>query len=261
MYVTYKTTNVITGEYYIGSHKTDNPNDDYLGSGRMLRKSIKEYGIEAHKKEVIATFDNREESIALEHTLIKEKRNHDSLCINMNNGGSSFDYINENLHFDMAYFGSFASHDFAKKQRIDNINNYYKNPNKCLQCGNDISYEKKSTNKFCSSFCAAKYNNYKRNVLNGKIIFCEKCGTQLSFMSGKRKFNLCRNCYIELIKNKEIQIDIKKRNVKCEKKKLLLKEKSDIIEKHNKGLSYRKIGEIYGVSGNYIKDLLKGRLE
>ena len=42
---------------------------------------------------------------------------------------------------------------------------------------------------------------------------------------------------------------------------MLLENKDDINSKHINGMSYRKIGAIYGVSGNYIKDFIKGRIK
>ena len=40
----YKTTNLINGKYYIGMHSTDNLEDVYIGSGKRLWFSIKNYG-------------------------------------------------------------------------------------------------------------------------------------------------------------------------------------------------------------------------
>lgn len=48
------------------------------------------------------------------------------------------------------------AHQVLKFQRIDQYN---KNPKRCLNCNNAIEYKKKSTNKFCNSSCAAIYNN------------------------------------------------------------------------------------------------------
>jgi len=38
---------------------------------------------------------------------------------------------------------------------------YYENPKLCKECFCAISYDKKNTNLFCSSSCAASFNNKK----------------------------------------------------------------------------------------------------
>lgn len=81
MFITYKITNTITSQYYIGSHKTDNINDGYMGSGKLIRDSIKKYGIENHRKEILAVFDNRKDSVDLEHKLVKQKKHIQNKCL------------------------------------------------------------------------------------------------------------------------------------------------------------------------------------
>lgn len=54
----YKTTNLCNGKYYIGQHRTNNVNDDYLGSGIILKDAIKKYGKNNFKKEILFIFDN-----------------------------------------------------------------------------------------------------------------------------------------------------------------------------------------------------------
>ena len=57
----YKTTNLINGKIYIGKYKGNRKN--YLGSGVILKKAIKKYGIENFTREIIE--DNIEDSQVL----------------------------------------------------------------------------------------------------------------------------------------------------------------------------------------------------
>lgn len=55
-YIVYVTTNNLNGKIYVGSHATNNLDDGYLGSGKVLKQAIKKYGRESFSREVIATF-------------------------------------------------------------------------------------------------------------------------------------------------------------------------------------------------------------
>ena len=68
--VIYKTTNTINGKWYIGKNKGNNEN--YLGSGKILNKSIKKYGKENFSKEILAYAHSREELNHLEKKYIAE---------------------------------------------------------------------------------------------------------------------------------------------------------------------------------------------
>ena len=43
-WIIYKTTCITNNKIYIGQHKTDNINDGYIGSGKLISSAIKKYG-------------------------------------------------------------------------------------------------------------------------------------------------------------------------------------------------------------------------
>ncbi len=96
-YTVYRTQNIVNGRYYFGVHKTKNPYDGYLGSGKILKRAITKYGERAFIKNICFIFANAEEAFAKEFEMIETYRA-DPLCYNLRQGGSGgFDYINQNV--------------------------------------------------------------------------------------------------------------------------------------------------------------------
>ena len=79
----YKTTCLITGRYYYGMHSTDDLEDNYLGSGKILGYSIKKYGKESHIREVFETLPDRKSLVLREAEIVDKGKLNDPLCINL----------------------------------------------------------------------------------------------------------------------------------------------------------------------------------
>jgi len=69
-YTIYKITNIINEKIYIGVHKTDNLNDNYYGSGKILQQAIQKYGIENFKKEILYLCDSENDMYELEELIV-----------------------------------------------------------------------------------------------------------------------------------------------------------------------------------------------
>lgn len=95
-YTVYKTTNNINNKVYIGVHKTDDVNDNYIGSGNLIKRAIKKYGTEAFTKEILFIFDTASEAFAVEKSLVVISKD----TYNLKEGGhGGFDFVNKNNKF------------------------------------------------------------------------------------------------------------------------------------------------------------------
>jgi len=71
-YTVYKTTHIESGKIYVGSHKTLDLNDDYLGSGKYLKRAILKYGPSAFSREILHVFSTPEEMFSKEAEIVTE---------------------------------------------------------------------------------------------------------------------------------------------------------------------------------------------
>lgn len=96
-YTVYRITNRVNGRFYIGSHRTERLDDGYVGSGKLLKRAFKKYGIENFEKEILAVFETSEEMFAEEARLV-DKNN--PKCYNLKEGGEGgFDHINSDKEY------------------------------------------------------------------------------------------------------------------------------------------------------------------
>jgi len=72
VYTVYRTTNLLNNCMYIGVHKTLDPNDGYLGSGKIIKQAIEKDGKENFKKEVLFIYKNLTEAYEKEKELVNQ---------------------------------------------------------------------------------------------------------------------------------------------------------------------------------------------
>ncbi len=88
-HIIYKVTNNKNGKFYIGAHSTNNVNDSYFGSGKVVLRALKKHGVTNFTKDVLFIFDNKEDMFDKEREIVTEDfvKNNDNY--NMVVGGSA----------------------------------------------------------------------------------------------------------------------------------------------------------------------------
>lgn len=107
---------------------------------------------------------------------------------------------------DCGKLGFIKSRETREKQHNDRIEEYYKNPKKCINCQSAIEYEKR-VNKFCGKSCSAKYNNIGKNR-HGKTRYGKKVLNEFDIENYANNPKKCKRC------NKTISY-IKRNNTFC----------------------------------------------
>lgn len=93
-YYMYKITNKVNGKFYIGIHKTSDLDDGYMGSGVILKKAIKKYGIENFEKTILEYFDSAELMYEKEKQIVDQEFLQREDVYNVMRGGhGGFDYL------------------------------------------------------------------------------------------------------------------------------------------------------------------------
>lgn len=142
-YLIYKIDNLINGKHYIGQHHTQDPLDDYMGSGKLILKAIKRYGVENFMKTILFDFDNFEEMNQKEKELVPL-----SAC-----------YPNDKTSYNLIEGGTSMVNKFAGKTK-EEINEIF---SRVKETRNNWTQEQKQLNHQHISK-ASKRNNKNRSI-------------------------------------------------------------------------------------------------
>ena len=217
-YYLYKITNNINQHFYYGIHSTNNLNDGYMGSGKILHKAYKKYGIENFTKEIIKFCNSLKEVSDLEKEIVNEEIINNSNCYNITVGGyfiseeqlkqigefnsknqkgknnSQFGKCwiykeNESLFINKNDLNKYLSEGWIKGRKIKNSENISKsNKSRCwIHKGNDIRFIQKEDLDFYlkNGFTCGKQDKiikekkFNKSMLN-KILVKDKNGNRFT---------------------------------------------------------------------------------
>lgn len=146
-YLIYKVTNLVNNKEYIGSHKTENIDDGYMGSGKYLKRAIEKHGLESFRKDILFVYDNPDEMYRKEGELVNEDYLTNTNTYNLKIGGfGGWDHVNKNVILRISKNQKAANSTRKKYKNLlkswakqGGTNNFLKN-------GLNINFKKSSKN-------------------------------------------------------------------------------------------------------------------
>lgn len=204
-FIVYKTTNLISGKFYIGSHLCYSLNDGYLGSGKVLKLAIKKYGRENFKREIVANCVSIEIARNVEAQLVRYNvLKYGRFCYNRSINGTGAVLGTEN-----SFYGKTHSEETKKKisdsakKRTGEKNPFFGKKH------SQESIDKINAKRPNSSNCIPMYL-YSLSVSSGWWCTPEGCFTSAGYAStitGLSKYSLMQRCkHSDKVVNKNYQI-------------------------------------------------------
>jgi len=188
----YITTNLINEKQYVGDHSTNNLNDNYLGSGLYLKRSIKKHGNQNFKREILVFFNTKQEAFENQTKYIKKYKT----------------LISEN-GYNISLTGgvgvSSSLHNEETKRKIGNANRgnkngmYGKKPSK-----KTIEKWKDSHKEFKhSAITKEKMKHPHKMTKIGLKNICESNSKRIWRIESKEKMKQSKIGFVHTIKTKE----------------------------------------------------------
>jgi hypothetical protein len=122
-YTVYQIINKVNGKVYIGKHITNNLDDGYMGSGKLIRFAIKKYGIENFDKVIIAIYNNENMMNVVEKFLAAyDPETTYNLC---EGGKGGWGYVNKTRNHKENSRRAAESRDYSKMNKSYSKNNQW----------------------------------------------------------------------------------------------------------------------------------------
>jgi len=116
-YTVYKITNKINGKIYVGAHQTKNLNDNYMGSGKLIRRAIRKYGADNFEREWLHIFETPEDMFFMESKIVNEDFVNDEQTYNLTSGGSgSWAHVHNEENYKRLRKQAFSANKLAQKK-------------------------------------------------------------------------------------------------------------------------------------------------
>ena len=143
-------------------HKTANLEDDYMGSGKLIRKAIEKYGVENFTKEILYIFNNEEDMKEKEKEMVVISEQSYNLC---DGGRGGFSYINRTGKNN-------KDHETAGKKNSQKMKEYYAiEENKEKRRSNLINQHKTGKRKSRFSDIALKEAKSEKTIQKRKSTY------------------------------------------------------------------------------------------
>lgn len=215
--------------FYIGKRSTNNENDNYMGSGKALKSYKEKYGKDCFNKEILSYWDTAEEALLEEQRLVTSELVKDEHCLNRIVGGGNFDTLG-------CKWGN----------RTEEQNKRNSEAHKGLKQSDETKLKR-------SVAMALKWQDPEYQKTQKKSRKNRDYKTHLSQLSKQRQGQVCliKEGKWKYVGQDEVQkfIDLgwAYRGVKNKPTY------NELLKLREQGLSYQRIGEMYGVTESCVR--------